>query len=414
MDRFDTGDFRALNRIIKIDQQLDHVKDLDLLLELLLKQAREEASADAGTIYMNENNGLKFSHTQNDTLQAKLKDNEKLPYSSFTVPINDNSITGFVGAHKTFLNIPDMYAINADCPYSFDPSFDRKTDYKTVSCLTFPLLSSDDELLGVMQLINAKNNRDECIPFQDKDVPFFALFARFAAKAIQRAQMTRNLLETISGFSGLRDPLETGAHVNRVGAYSMELYENWAMKHKVESAKREKKKDILRMAAMLHDVGKVGISDLILKKPGRLRDDEYSIIQSHTWIGARQFSDNSELSLAAKEVALCHHENWNGTGYPGKIENLNESDEKLMQDKSRPGLVGEEIPLFARIVSICDVYDALCSQRVYKKAKPKEEVINIIEMESGKKFDPELVEVFSSILPSIEQVQQRYPDHPPK
>lgn len=405
-----TSDDR-LNRILEIDRDLDLIKDLDLLLERLLLLARREARADAGTVYICQGDELAFLHAQNDTFQAKLKPNEKLLYGYFTIPISDQSIAGFVAKHETFLNIPDMYAIDQAAPYSFDPSFDEKTGYKTVSSLTFPLISSDRRLLGVMQLLNAENIDGEFIAFREEDEPFFEIFARFGSKAIQRAQMTRNLLETITRFAGLRDPKETGAHVNRVGSFAMEIYEAWADRKGIDPERRDTYKDILRMAAMLHDIGKVGISDIILKKPTRLTDDEYRIMKSHTWLGARQFQDESELSFIAQQVALHHHENWDGTGYPGRVGDLFEADKYIENGmECPPGLVGEEIPIFARIVAIADVYDALSSARAYKPEWKESEVVASIRENAGRKFDPELVDVFLDVLPMLRNIRKRFPD----
>ena len=405
-----TSDDR-LNRILEIDRDLDLIKDLDLLLERLLLLARREARADAGTVYICQGDELAFLHAQNDTFQAKLKPNEKLLYGYFTIPISDQSIAGFVAKHETFLNIPDMYAIDQAAPYSFDPSFDEKTGYKTVSSLTFPLISSDRRLLGVMQLLNAENIDGEFIAFREEDEPFFEIFARFGSKAIQRAQMTRNLLETITRFAGLRDPKETGAHVNRVGSFAMEIYEAWANRKGIDPERRDTYKDILRMAAMLHDIGKVGISDIILKKPTRLTDDEYRIMKSHTWLGARQFQNESELSFIAQQVALHHHENWDGTGYPGRVGDLSEADKYIENGvECPPGLVGEEIPIFARIVAIADVYDALSSARAYKPEWKESEVVASIRENAGRKFDPELVDVFLDVLPMLRNIRKRFPD----
>jgi len=400
-----------LHRVIELDRELDRIKDIDLLLERFLLLARREANADAGTVYIREGNKLAFKHTQNDTFQAKLKPDEKLVYSYFSIPINNKSISGFVGKNEVYLNIPDMYAIDKNAPYSFDPSFDERTGYKTISTLTLPLISSDGELQGVLQLINARNEKDRFIPFKAEDVPFFEIFTLFASKAIQRAQMTRNLLITISSFACLRDPGETGSHVNRVASFAVEIYEKWANARGVDIEERDKNKDVLRMAAMLHDVGKVGISDIILKKAGRFDDEEYRIMQSHTWVGARQFLDKSDLHMIAKEVALSHHENWDGSGYPGKIGDLFEADQYIKDVKVRPpGLKGEEIPLFARIVALADVYDALNSKRVYKETWKEKKVLKTIRGLSGKKFDPELVDIFFSILPTLRNIQEKYPD----
>ena len=405
----DTND--RLSRVLEIDRELDRIRDLDLLLERLLLLARRESNADAGTVYIREGDQLAFKHTQNDTFQKKLKKGEKLIYSYFSIPISDKSISGFVAKHERILNIPDMYAIDKSASYHFDPSFDKRTGYTTVSSLTFPLISSDGDMLGVMQLLNARDDDGNFVPFQEEDEPFFEIFARFGSKAIQRAQMTRNLLITITGFAGLRDPKETEAHVNRVGSYATEIYEVWADQRGLDVEERDKNKDILRMAAMLHDVGKVGISDIILKKPGKFDDDEYRIMQSHTWLGARQFLNKSDLDFIAREVALSHHENWDGSGYPGRIGDLYDADKYIREVEERPaGLKGEEIPLFARIVAVADVYDALCSKRVYKEAWNEKDVMKAIREDAGRKFDPELVDIFFSILPTLRNIREKYPD----
>jgi response regulator RpfG family c-di-GMP phosphodiesterase len=138
---------------------------------------------------------------------------------------------------------------------------------------------------------------------------------------LQRAQMTRALLLRMIQMAELRDPKETGAHVNRVASYSVEIYEKWARSRSIKENEIQKNRDILRMAAMLHDTGKVAISDLILKKPARFTNEEYEIMKTHTYLGAKLFQDRqSEFDEVAAEVALTHHENWDGTGYPGHVD----------------------------------------------------------------------------------------------
>ena len=400
-----------VGKILRVNEELSRIKDLDLLLERFLYRACRESSADAGTIYTLKDDELEFKYTQNDTLQAKLRNSRRLPYSAFSIPINDESIAGFAAKHKKVFNIPDMYAIDKEAPYHFDPSFDKRMGYKTVSSLTIPLISSDEKLLGVMQLLNACDEDGNFIPFSSEDESFYKMLCLIGTNAIQRAQMTRNLLITITGFAGLRDPKETAAHVNRVGSYATEIYEAWACQKGIASSDIDKNKDDLRIAAMLHDVGKVGISDTILKKKSVIGSGERRIIESHTWLGARQFLGDTDLDITTKEVALSHHENWDGSGYPGKITNLMEF-ERPVSDKGKksPGLKGTEIPFFARIVAIADVYDALNSNRVYKNAWAEERVIETMKDDRGRKFEPELFDIFLQILPTFRDIRRRFPD----
>jgi response regulator RpfG family c-di-GMP phosphodiesterase len=238
-------------------------------------------------------------------------------------------------------------------------------------------------------------------------------FASIAAVALARAQMTRAILLRMMNMAELRDPKETGAHVNRVAGYAVEIYENWAYRHNVPPKETDKNRDVLRMAAMLHDVGKVAISDLILKKPAKLDPAEFEIMKQHTILGAQLFtSPQSDFDDAAAEVALNHHERWDGRGYPGHVD---VTSGKLLQRFARSngsarGKTGEEIPIFGRIVAIADVYDALSSQRVYKEAWDESEVLATIKAESGHHFDPELVDIFFACLKVLRSIQKRYQD----
>jgi HD-GYP domain-containing protein (c-di-GMP phosphodiesterase class II) len=214
-------------------------------------------------------------------------------------------------------------------------------------------------------------------------------------------------------MSEMRDPKETGAHVNRVGGYSIELYEQWAKRHTLSKKEFDRGRDSLRMAAMLHDVGKIAISDLILKKPSRFNKDEFEIMKQHTFLGAKLFLDSqSDFDEAACDVALNHHERWDGNGYPGHIdvETGIPKENFLTPDGKVRGKKEEEIPIFGRIVALADVYDALSSARVYKEAWKESDVLDTIEKEAGKQFDPELVEIFFSRLNVLRSIQNRYQD----
>jgi putative two-component system response regulator len=172
--------------------------------------------------------------------------------------------------------------------------------------------------------------------------------------------------------------IETGGHIRRIGLYSAEMA-------KVLGWTAEAVADI-QLAAAMHDIGKIGIPDRILRKPGSLNADEWKIMKEHTRIGTRILgrSDIPVLKLA-KEIALSHHERWDGRGYP-------------------EGLAGEAIPESARIVAVADVYDALVNERRYKAAFPEEKALAIMLHDRGTHFDPRVLDCFMGILARIRQI----------
>ena len=393
--------------------ELNQVSDLDILMEHILTQARRFVNADAGSIYIVEKDTLQFTYTQNDTLQKRLQSGEKLIYSTFSLPINEQSIAGYVAATGRPLNLPDVYRLEPTRPYKFGVEFDQKSNYNTKSVLTIPLKAAKGDVLGILQIINAQNSQNQVIPFSDKDEKMMMHFASIAAVALERAQMTRAIILRMIKMAELRDPKETGAHVNRVGGFAVELYEKWALNRNLDQNIIDKNRDVLRMAAMLHDVGKVAISDIILKKPGRFNNDEYEIMKQHTVLGAQLFlGRQSDFDDAASLVALNHHERWDGNGYPGHVDIItgNPINGQLSSNGKPLGKKGEEIPLFGRIVALADVYDALSSARIYKEAWDESEVLATIEKEAGHHFDSELVEIFFSCLDVIRSIQARYSD----
>jgi len=402
-----------LQEIVRLGNEVTEINDLDLLLEKILTKAREFVNADAGSIYIKEKDQLRFSHSQNDTLSKKLQPGKKLIYTTFSLPINNNSIAGYVANTGGILNIPDVYEISDEVSYGFSKSFDEVSHYRSKSMLTVPLKTSRGDIVGVLQMINAKDKYGNITSFSHDDEPLIAHFANNAAIAIERAQMTRAIILRMISMAELRDPKETGAHVNRVAGYSVEIYENWAIRRGLSQQSIDKKRDVLRMAAMLHDVGKVAISDLILKKSARLTKEEFEIMKQHTFLGARLFANpKSEFDEAAYDVALNHHERWDGKGYPGFVDPM--TGKSLSGHESgdrRPRLKkGEEIPLFGRIVAIADVYDALSSARCYKEPWDEDKVLSIIKEESGNQFDPEIVQSFFACLDMIQSIKKRYPN----
>ncbi|WP_209587258.1 two-component system response regulator [Massilia sp. BHUDP2] len=175
---------------------------------------------------------------------------------------------------------------------------------------------------------------------------------------------------------------ETGLHVIRMSHFSRILG--------IAAGMSEVEADDLLHAAPMHDVGKIGIPDRILQKPGPLDPDEWKVMQSHVTIGAEIIGEHEGGMLAlASQIALTHHEKYDGSGYPN-------------------GLRGEDIPLVGRIVAIADVFDALTSKRPYKKAWSEDEALTFLREQKGRHFDPALVDLFLEQMPAVRAVQQRW------
>jgi response regulator RpfG family c-di-GMP phosphodiesterase len=410
-----------LDEIMKLSSELNNVQDLDILLERILSEARAILSADGGSIQIRENDELVFRNVQTDSLESRLQPEEKLPYNNFRIRINTSSISGYAALSGRIVNIPNAYFLPQDAPYTFNSSYDQKSNYHTKSMLTIPLKTNRNEILGVMQIVNKINEQchekfsvlnPDCLgEFSTEDELIAQHFANIASMVLQRAQMTRALILRMISMAELRDPKETGPHVNRVASYAVEIYEVWAKRRGISKHEIDRNRDIFRMAAMLHDVGKVAISDMILKKPAKFTPEEYEIMKTHSFHGAKLFEfRQSEFDEMSAVVALTHHENWDGTGYPGKIDPVTGVPLEMDAEGRTVPLKGEEIPIWGRIVSLADVYDALSSKRVYKEAWKEEDVLNEIRAMSGKKFDPELVDIFFSIQDILHSITERYPE----
>lgn len=175
---------------------------------------------------------------------------------------------------------------------------------------------------------------------------------------------------------------ETGLHIIRMSKMAALIG--------MQAGMSEEECDLLLNAAPMHDIGKIGIPDTILLKPGKFEPEEWEIMKTHAQIGADILSgDDMPLLNMASEIALTHHEKWDGSGYPN-------------------GLKGEAIPLVGRITALADVFDALTSERPYKKAWSVEDSIALIKEQSGKHFDPALVEHFLKIINSVVEIKEQY------
>lgn len=200
-----------------------------------------------------------------------------------------------------------------------------------------------------------------------------------ATSALRESQF--ETLRVLSKAAEYKDP-ETSSHIARVAYYSKMLGELLGMD--------EHEQELLYFGAPLHDIGKIGIDDSILLKPGKLSDEEFDQMKKHPWIGAEILSGADNLYLQAGAIiAQSHHEKFDGSGYPG-------------------GLCGEDIPLYGRIVAIADVFDALTSHRPYKKAWSFERAMILIEEEKGRHFDPKIAELFIQNIERVREIFSRF------
>ncbi len=226
--------------------------------------------------------------------------------------------------------------------------------------------------------------------FREIELQILTILADLLVACIERTRYHAGLEESnretilrLSLAAEYRDN-ETSAHIQRVGEYSACLARalGWD----------DEQIDTIRLASLMHDVGKLGIDDELLLNPNRYTDEEFRRMQRHTTIGSKILGgSNSSIVQMAERIAFTHHERWNGRGYPR-------------------GLAGDEIPIEGRIVALADVFDALVSQRRYKKAFTVREAIELLKRERGQHFDPSLVDLFLANLEEILAIRQRYLD----
>ncbi len=252
-------------------------------------------------------------------------------------------------------------------------------------------ITAEDELkgleLGAVDYITKPFNPPIVLQRVKTQLALFNQSRELAIKVKQKtAELAATQLKVIQklGRAAEYKDNETGMHVIRMSHYAHILSKAAGM--------CEADADMLMAASPMHDIGKIGISDAILRKPGKLTEEEFEEMKKHAEIGAEIIGDNeSDLLKMAKIVAISHHEKWNGTGYPY-------------------GLKGEDIPRIGRIVAIADVFDALTCQRPYKRAWSVEEAIALLQKEAGEHFDPQLVPLFLEHMDEITEVMQSLKD----
>ena len=298
-------------------------RKMDSLLVLMADLGRSIVMADRCSLWLvDEDSGELWTKVAHGVSELRI------PYNA-----------GFVGYSVRTgepLLIKDAYQ---------DPRFDRRSDekthYRTTSVLTVPLMNSAGGVMGVYQAINkqGENELGETGVFSIQDLERLSLTAVYSAKTVESAMLNmeleatqREIIHILGEVSEYRSQ-ETGDHIQRVAEISCMLAKFLELP--------ETEVERIRLATPMHDLGKVGIPDAILNKPGRFTDDEYTIMKTHSEIGYNMLHNSKRKLLRfAAEIARSHHERWDGRGYP-------------------KGLAGEEIPLAGRICSIADVLDAL-------------------------------------------------------
>lgn len=310
-------------------------------------------------------------------------------YQSFSMPISRESIAGYAVLTKEVLHIADVRNIPPDASYHYNPTWDERAGYITQSMMVVPMLNREDQVVGVLQLINALH-QGRVVPFLDENEKLASSLASQAAVAIENAELTEDLkqahLDTIFrlGVAAEYRDKETANHIKRMSHYCALIAESlgWS-KEAVE---------MILWSSLMHDVGKLGIPDSILQKPAGLTPEERHIMECHAIIGGNILKGSgADVLQQSRLIALTHHERFDGSGYPR-------------------GLKGESIPIEGRITILADIFDALSSRRVYKKALPEEEVLRILNQGRGSFFEPKILEVFLSRLDGARKIQRRFVD----
>lgn len=357
-----------LNLLVEFGTRISCEIRLDKLLDIIAQQITKMLDVGRCTIYLKD--------VEKNELWSKIAQGRGLEHTEIRVPLNGNGVISICARTGETINLPNAYE---------DPRFcmdvDMVTDFRTHTLLAVPLKNNSGRVLGVFQVANKSDGN----PFDKKDEGILLLLATLASSAIEIAKLYQDVhvaqLETIYRLAvtaEYRDQQDTRAHLKNISIISYLLALALGM--------TRKEAELIKNASPLHDIGKVALADNILLKPGKLTPEEFEIMKSHTVYGGRILEGaHSKILQIAHKMSLYHHEKWNGLGYPKALQ-------------------GEEIPIEARIVTVADVFDALCVFRVYKKAWKTDDAYEYILGEAGKSFDPRVVAAFKKIYPSIRKL----------
>jgi len=359
----------TLRTIFGYINKIANERDVEKLLIMLADMGRDLVTADRCTVWLIDK--------KREILWSKVA------HGVDRIEINlHQGIAGYTAAKGEPIIINDAYNDER-----FDKDVDKRTGYRTRNILALPIRGSDGELIGVYQAINKMTLDGK---FSDTDKEHLLLAASYTGRQLESVALQeeiektqKEIIITLAETGEMRSK-ETGNHVKRVAEYSYAL----ALAYGFDEGEAE----LLRNASPLHDIGKIAIPDAILLKPGLLDEEERKAMCNHTDLGFEMLR-HSERSLlkAASIVALEHHEKWDGSGYPC-------------------GLKGEDIHVYGRITAAADVFDALGSDRVYKKAWSDKKIEELFLEEKGKHFDPKLVEAFFKVKEELYRIRRDYRD----
>lgn len=354
-----------LNLLTEFGKQISHHSNLDRLLSLIAEQIQKIIGVKRCFIFIKDDSKKEF--------WSKIASGKGLKYSEIHLPLHGNNIACAVAKSGHTINLADAYSDER-----FSKELDVITGFKTTALLAVPLKNKEGKVIGVFQL----NNKEDNTPFNSRDEGLLKLLATLASGNIEIATLYEEVklanLETIYRLAvaaEYRDQYDTKTHLTHISSICEMIAKEMGFSGiEVENIKN---------ASLLHDIGKVAIPDHILLKPGKLTPQEYELMKEHTKYSEKILKGaKSKILEIAYKMSVAHHEKWDGSGYPN-------------------GLKGEEIPLEARILAVADVFDALCMNRVYKKAWPLENAYEYIVSKAGTDFDGKVVEVFQKVFPDI-------------
>ena len=350
--------------LVKIGQAVAAEKDIDKLMQTIAEEARDAVQADRCTVFLYDKN--------TDELWSKVA----LGLGSHELRFNaSQGLAGHVFRTGEIINIKDAYS-----DARFNKEIDLKTGYTTKTILCMPIRNIEQEIIGVFQILNKLSGY-----FTQEDEDILVAIGSSAGISLENAKLfarQRELLEeqkvvfdsfisTLAASIDARDKITAG-HSTRVRMYSTLIAEKFNMP--------KEQLEIIQKAAVLHDIGKIGIRDSVLQKEGKLTPEEYKHIQEHVEITHNilekiHMSDDFKMIT---EIAWSHHEKYDGTGYYRHLK-------------------GEEIPIGGRILAVADVFDAITSKRHYRDKMPIQKVIAILIGDSGTHFDKSIVDKFLEI-----------------